>query len=615
MAKLVTSRTKNDNIYLKDVLIDDFEFVGGLPSSSSPLYDSLYVDATVGLDNVSNDGSYSKPWATVDYAVTNAVVNFSITATSNATTTLSGISDVHYALLLVNKTITGLALGIPYGSIIISKNGGSTDAKTITISKACTLSATDSAYVWSPKWLRITGDIKPTANIFKEGLYPWHENGTCVLSNFALVSNTLTKPQIPYYAKFDKVWGNQTNSMLYNEQITYCDTNHICNIDYNTIDLVTGVATNGWAMYRSCAVGYAGYYSINGKRCTTVGSGFYIYSQQALTIKTDIYAVGSSLKSAYGLTWVISEGYFKGSNFDTWGSNHTGTIEGYGTFAGTFDRLLSTLGTIGGGSIINKIESQAGEITLNSSNYGESTVVHEISNGGSASQKLTCSASKLTIGTMRNGWVDVLNNGFVTVLQGGHTYYNSNKFSISSGQLVLNGSHSFYGTYISITGGVVINNGVITGIGGVSISAGQFINKGLNACYYNTVTGGIYHSGDMSGDYDLAGNLSNYQLIEQTGGLVVVNGTLTQQSVNVAIPVIVKSGGQLQFTGAAKILTANGMPPIKCSANTSASKDIYVQSLLTNCNYPTVSVEQAFTGGFAPNLLLRNSLYESSSIL
>ena len=63
-----------------------------------------------------------------------------------------------------------------------------------------------------------------------------------------------------------------------------------------------------------------------------------------------------------------------------------------------------------------------------------------------------------------------------------------------------------------------------------------------------------------------------------------------------------------------QLLVGNSKSPIRCTANTSESKDIYVFNCIDNCDGSTYGLAFAFDGGtYAPNDLVGGVVYENTS--
>ena len=63
-----------------------------------------------------------------------------------------------------------------------------------------------------------------------------------------------------------------------------------------------------------------------------------------------------------------------------------------------------------------------------------------------------------------------------------------------------------------------------------------------------------------------------------------------------------------------KANSKNAKSPIRCTANTSASRDVYYFNAITNCDGTTYGLTFAFDGSsFAPNDLVGGTLYENTN--
>ncbi len=77
---------------------------------------------------------------------------------------------------------------------------------------------------------------------------------------------------------------------------------------------------------------------------------------------------------------------------------------------------------------------------------------------------------------------------------------------------------------------------------------------------------------------------------------------------------ISKTSGILRLYPGSVLKVSNGKGPIQCTANTSASKDIYMFNCITNCDGSTYGLAFAFDGSsFTPNDLAGGIKYENTA--
>jgi hypothetical protein len=102
--------------------------------------------------------------------------------------------------------------------------------------------------------------------------------------------------------------------------------------------------------------------------------------------------------------------------------------------------------------------------------------------------------------------------------------------------------------------------------------------------------------------------LSTYRFQLLSGSKTRIKGTLELTSGSY----IQKDGGLLELDGA-KILVSNNQNIIKCTADTSDSKDIQLFKAITNCDNITYSLLNAFdVNSFIPNDIVGGDLYENT---
>ena len=167
------------------------------------------------------------------------------------------------------------------------------------------------------------------------------------------------------------------------------------------------------------------------------------------------------------------------------------------------------------------------------------------------------------------------------ILDIGTNYVNSyvsvtaNREVITRGHLLNTG----YNTVLTITAGTVRNQGLIVdGYYGIQVSGtGKFINESCGKIIYG-VKG-----------------------INQTGGSVVQNGKMERRSYGYAERcAIEKSGGDLTIGQTSTMVVSNGLNPILCVNNDSASKDVKFK---IGCS-SNADMAIAHPLGYAPNPVL-----------
>jgi len=170
----------------------------------------------------------------------------------------------------------------------------------------------------------------------------------------------------------------------------------------------------------------------------------------------------------------------------------------------------------------------------------------------------------------------------------------------------------------------------------ITQTSGNLIYKGFCSSFYLNQSGGnVYIEGitgvnertrwgDLTGGKTYIKNTINlYSTCLFSGGAIKINGGYLKISDTELLSAytsknamwIEKISGTLVLKNT-DIVVANGKSPIKCTADTSASKDIYIfGNTKTNCDGTTYGIEIAFDeSSFAPNTVIKEQLLESTSL-
>jgi hypothetical protein len=155
-----------------------------------------------------------------------------------------------------------------------------------------------------------------------------------------------------------------------------------------------------------------------------------------------------------------------------------------------------------------------------------------------------------------------------------------------------------------------------------TVSAGQF-GGGGNVNNYGSITM-IYYGIGVAANKTFVNRgtiISNGSLLNSNAIIRLTNATSTfenygsiiNNTTDITKAVIEKTAGKLYLRQGSYLKVANGKSPIKCTANTSASKDVYYFGVTDNCDGTTYGLGFAFDGSsFVPNnLVTGSSLYEN----
>jgi hypothetical protein len=195
---------------------------GGL--SAIPQTDVIYVDSVLGADNAdAGRGNIEKPYATVEYVLANTTNTGTVTGnTTSGSAIITSVSST--TNIKVGQYITGT--NIPYNSIVVSKT-----SNTIVLSKTATgTGSTITITWWTPKTIRINGDIVATSNWFKPAFWFDSPNANVTWGNFSLFSRA-SSCLVPEKILLGNLYGNHTSSQFIS---TSSSSSHDIFIDLNT---------------------------------------------------------------------------------------------------------------------------------------------------------------------------------------------------------------------------------------------------------------------------------------------------------------------------------------------------------------------------------------------
>lgn len=587
-------------------------------SFSVPQANKIYIDSTNGVDSAGR-GRIDNPYLTVEYALSDITNTGTFTATTTSgSNTLTAVSST--TNIKIGQKITGL--GIPYGStvesfvtntsIVISQNATSSNSG-ITVSW------------WNEYWIIFNGSLVTTSNLYKQGFNIVNE-GSISFGNCTLLNCNTEIPVIPYcFINNGIITGTHANSKLYYEN-TGISTNihqHIFNIEMGNY---TSIGSSGYAVEvnRYDSSPYYGKYTITSNKFVNCKAGrisklrFINNAVQKLngygllegTVMNYCYSSISDGDLESSATALAFGGAF---NRAIHNGNIKGNVElGDKSIVNGYIQGLTT-STIGAQCKITAITG--GTFTVSgSSPYYTQTVIDRAEYCTITSGGFACS---LVVNSAKTTYFDMTSGGNFTVGGGVQNYNIENRFKVASGILNLLGGHYCYSTnYMLISGtGRLINNGAIHITGVQSMTGGEFINNGeIYAAMPLYISGGLFINNNII-DKSNDGTIYDYKSIIQSGGTIVNKGIMIGNTLNATIPIIEKSAGKFinETTGSFRV--SNGAGPIRCSANTSASKDVQYFGGHSNCDGITYGMLIAFDGtSYIPNNIVTGVvLYENTA--
>jgi hypothetical protein len=601
----------NGDEYTDSVTGQVYTYVNGswaLPDLATESF-TIYVKSEVGVD-ISGGGDLKAPYLTIDYALTQINNTGTVTLnTTNTSTTISGISDAHNALLEVGMIVSGT--GIPFNTYIRSKGNEGGNANTIIISKNATSTNTAITATYIKIYiLECSGYLKPTSNIFKEGVYI-KNNGTIEWGNFTLFSNSsILKSN--YFILGDGQYIGVHNSSIFASLSGTQTAAFNLGIYFDIIDsigtgtcITTSTGTN------------ENYTEIKGK---FVNARFgTVCSLTGYSNKIDFDSYGL----LGGLTTVNSTTSSSPANNTIYGTHQTpaavsvlnagtmtisyGNYRGNVTFGNSYSshigRISGTSHTLAAGSNIKAIGRSSGAFTCSS------YVTIEFSNPSEICSLIVNSGAKVTargeytLSATNNLVGELYNYGVIltATLKGTGTLYNNGELNITETN-GFNGTIENYGNIISAgfvptTGGLIIKN-----YGKILMSSyGMIFNGASKVFNYGT----IESNGAFTNNSCMI-KLNSTSCVFDNYGRIISNDT------DITDSLIDKTSGTLFLRQGSYLKVSNGRSPIRCTANNTDSKNIYMFSTTTNCDGSTYGLLIAFDGSsFTPNDLVGGDLYEN----
>jgi len=549
------------------------------PSSISTISqtDIIYIDSANGADNGdANRGNIEKPYATVEYVLANVVNTGTVTGTTTSgSATISSVNDT--TNIKVGQYITGT--GIPFNTTVLSKTSNS-----ITISTTATANGTVTLTWWTPKLLRLNGDFTATSNWFKEGFYFDSNPSVSIQWGSFILYNVTTTLSIPY---------------INNSNFSYYGTTSTSNWLYNGS---TQVSTLSFIMRFGTV-----YSNTTGRLIQLTGpgnytTGNYIFEGQSLIAKfgNAFFQEWNSrnvivrISYTYGLLGGVSDG-FSGGNRLLW----EGSIE---TPASVFAVSVSRASFING--------TITGSVNYYGSGQNRELITSNIVNSTTCNIYNAVVYGNLPDSATLQGNVDLygFSTSYLNISAGYNRVFRAPQWGIITNNAAiveLENSLSLYNLVLNNTSKVIINGNISSG--------GCTINSGTKL-----IVNGEFSSPTMS----VTGDMENYGTTKLTTGSITINSggklrnynRLESTVASTTVPLIVKDAGDLYLYPGSYLKVANAKGPLKCSANTSASKNIYVFHSITNCDGSTYGLQIAFDGSsYAANDLVGGLLYENTS--
>jgi len=570
-------------------------------ASAIPQAQVIYVDSANGINATTGRGDINKPYLTPEYALSNITNTGTFTANTATNTTLSAISDINNALLEIGMYVSGS--GIPFGTIIVAKGNQGGNANTVTLSKLTTATATGVTITWWKIYeVRLNGSFIVTSNLFKQGFYINSQTARISWGNLNLFDLTTVVLNTPYFILGNgNYFGTHIGSRFINGSAIQ-PLGFTLSIEFGNIETISTTLT--FAIITE--VTNENYIKIKGVfvncRFGTVGT----ISAYSNDIDFNSYGLLGGVSFGFAISTLLKGSHTTPSSITVlssgYGLNSIANLTGstsFNAFCSHRGRLNGTTHTIAGADI-QFLERSNGSITCTGST---SNLTGSVSSGS------------LSLTVNSGATVNIYGDNFVIDTNNGAVYnYGNNSATIAGtgttnniGSLIISNSNSF--------------NGVLENYG--TISAGKI---------GNTVAYTVRNYGRfLTTAYGLGGvapfKFYNYGIIESYGtfsnatAMIVINnasaifdnyGKLINNTTDVVKALIEKTTGTLYLRQGSYLKVSNSLSPIRCTANTSASKDVYYFGVTDNCNGTTYGLGFAFDGSsFAPNDLVGGTLYEN----
>jgi hypothetical protein len=547
-------------------------------TANVPQANKIYVDSLNGTDSTGR-GKINTPYLTVEYALADITNTGTVTATTTSTSaTLTAVSST--ANIVVGQYITGT--GIPFNTVVVSKT-----SNTIVMSQTATASATITATWFTVYELQLNGDFIATGNWLKECFYFGSNSSVNVSWGAFILFNLTTAYKTPYFNNCNFSFFGTTTTSKFFSNVSYVQTTEFTfSLNFNTITSVTV----GYIFQNASTPYFTGTYTFIGRK---VYARFgYIASFGWMDANS---ANNFIIDYSYGLLGGITTDYNRGNN------NWIGTMETPSSVY-AFNISATSNWNLKGGFIY-------GSVIFNAAGGIKKTIENNIS--GTTVTLSNCKVYGSIPGSATlNGNVDLYGQcaSYLTISAGYNRLFTDPVWGI-----VLNGSSkleicaplTLYNANINSTSTLIISAAVTSG--GMSIASGaKMMGTGDLTTTSISVTGELDYLGNIT--------LTAGSLTINSGGKVKLRNKLKSTVVTTTVPLIQKDAGTLSLFPGSSLIVANAKSPIKCTANTSASKDIYLFNCIDNCDGSTYGLGFAFDGSsYVPNDLVGGVKYENTT--
>jgi hypothetical protein len=608
-------------------------------STTIPQTDILYIDSVNGSDNGdSGRGNIDKPYASVEYALSSTTNTGVVTgSTANGSATITGVTDT--TSIKVGQYITGT--NIPYNSVVVSKT-----ANTIVLSRTASGSGTGLTLTWwTPKTIKINGNIVATSNWFKPCFWFDASNSNVTFGNFSLFSKSAAC-LVPEIVVLGNVYGNNASSQFMTT--TAGSAHDIYIVLKNYFSIGTGAQFNlnqfsaGFRNFYlncetfDCRFGIVGF--LVGSVLTQLNGYFYgllggITFSQAVA-GSNVVVNGTIETPASINAYVCAVGYHQINaniigSFDC-SSGNVASMNVNGSIVGTTVNLGASSQFRQGCNINGNIECT--NLSVTSSNYNtqingrvKGNITH---NGGQLNiQKFyggTYTGTGSTTTAFITGFINSVTNdryGNLTLSSGAKLYWTSsgNDYSVTAGFIFASISVAstctlfvqgkLMGEIASLAGTIQVDsNGYLWIIKRTSAITGSLLNYGGVIELTRNGFGNTTESATSTPTIDIS-----------TGTYQQDGGTLFCSNADSRSGLIRKtaSGGKVILRGQAYLKVANGLAPLQILSNTGTAQDILDFSMVGNgalgFRLADTFSDTTYGTAYAPNLLVSGVHYQDTT--
>lgn len=553
-------------------------------------------------------GTFLDPYKDLNYAVsqTSPQVKAETVLVTSGNDTIKNFDNTSF--FSIGMTVTGS--GIPSGSIVI----GIVPNTSIIISKKATSTSTTIVRFWQLKTIIVSGSGSVSSNIYKDGINFDFGDSYIYWNNFTLFQPTASM-QNDFVLNGGNFTGKGNDGNFF--QLYYASDESSLTIKNVKIECECASTLISTGFYRI-------------KKAIVIGD-IRSYNSSCLQVSANNIYVDGKFKALYEC---VSIEVYGGDGVCVIDANLESSI-GYALYHNSYNNGKQVVN----GNIIGSVFLDCNDIVMNGNINGSafyfnpSSVSKCVVNGVCSFTStiiLNGSFSSVSFSSLSGSINSSCNNVTIEKYSG--------VIQASNGTITINGMISSQSTlgFFNVTNTIIninnwfstnesystswVNSGCV-----INISENSYVQFAPTTTMGATINvyGGMIMYGD-NGVFAITGtinignrgyiDLKNHAYLNLTSGKIIHNGRINQlDNFNENLQAITKSGGTY-VSNNGRFVMNNTKSPIKCTANTSASRDVYYLGLTTNCNGTTYGALFSYDGStFAPNPIILNNLNESTN--